>query len=80
MYTRKQLRLAAKIIRQISRNNHLTEEQVRLEMREAMDAGRYNPDSAVQARWALLPYSGDEPSLEEFILWMASQVKEMSTV
>ena len=40
-----------------------------------MDAGRSNPDPAVQAKWAGFEYSGDEPTLEEFILWMAGQVR-----
>ena len=42
-------------------------------MKEAMDARRSNPDPAVQAKWVGFKYSGDEPTLEEFILWMAGQ-------
>ena len=49
---------------------------MRRDMKEAMDAGRSNPDPAVQAKWAGFEYSGDEPTLEEFILWMAGQIKE----
>ena len=45
-------------------------------MKEAMDAGRNNPDPAVQAKWAGFEYAGDEPTLEEFILWMATKIKE----
>ena len=45
-------------------------------MKEAMDAGRSNPDPAVQAKRAGFEYSGDEPTLEEFILWMAEKIKE----
>jgi hypothetical protein len=41
-----------------------------------MDVGRYNPDPAVQTKWAGFEYAGDEPTLEEFILWMAGQIKE----
>ena len=43
-------------------------------MKEAMTAGRNDPDPAVQAKWAGLEYAGGEPTLEEFILWMASQL------
>ena len=44
-------------------------------MKEAMDAGRNNPDLAVQEKWAGFEYAGDEPTLEEFILWMAEQIR-----
>ena len=71
MYTEKELKRAANIIRQIARDNNVPEAQVRKDMKEAMDAGRNNPDLAVQARWREFHYAGDEPTLEEFILWMA---------
>ena len=70
MYTKRELKRAAGIIRQIARDNHVTEEEVRRDMKEAMD------DPAVQAKWAGFEYAGDEPTLEEFILWMAGQIKE----
>ena len=46
MYTKRELKRAAGIIRQIARDNHVTEEEV------------------------------DDPTLEEFILWMAEKIKE----
>ena len=76
MYTKRELKRAAGIIRQIARVNYVTEEEVRRDMKEAMDVGRYNPDPAVQAKWAGFEYAGDEPTLEEFILWMAGQIRE----
>ena len=76
MYTKRELKRAAEIIRQIARDNHVTEEEVRRDMKEAMDAGRNNPDLAVQAKWVGFEYAGDEPTLEEFILWMAEKIKE----
>ena len=76
MYTKRELKRAAGIIRQIARDNHVTEEEVRRDMKEAMDVGRYNPDPAVQTKWAGFEYVGDEPTLEEFILWMAEKIKE----
>ena len=71
MYTKRELKRAAEIIRQIARGHQVTEEEVRRDMKEAMDVGRSNPDPAVQAKWADFEYAGDEPTLEEFILWMA---------
>ena len=76
MYTKRELKRAAGIIRQIARENNVTEDEVRRDMKEAMDAGRSNPDPAVQAKWAGFEYAGDDPTLEEFILWMVGQIKE----
>ncbi len=72
MYTEKELKAAADIIKQIAREHHVSEEQVRLDLQEAMNAGRNNPDPAVQARWATFHYAGEEPTVEEFILWTAT--------
>ena len=44
MYTKRELKRAAGIIRQIARDNHVTEEEVRRDMQEAMDVGRSNPN------------------------------------
>ena len=30
----------------------------------------------VRVEWAGVEYAGDEPTLEEFILWMAGQIRE----
>lgn len=76
MYTKRELKRAAEIIRQIAREHQVTEEEVRRDMKKAMDVGRSNPDPAVQAKWAGFEYAGDEPTLEEFILWMAEKIKE----
>lgn len=75
MYTEKELKGATKIIEQIAREHHAPEEQVRSDMEEAMNAGRSNPDPAVQARWATFHFSGKEPTVEEFILWAAALTK-----
>ena len=76
MYTKKELKRAADIIQQIARDNHVTEEDVRRDMKEAIDAGRNNPDPAVQARWKEFQFTGEEPTVEEFILWTAEMVKK----
>ncbi len=78
MYTENELKAARNIIKQIAREHQVSEEQVRSDMTEAMNAGRSDPDPAVQARWAAFRYSGKEPTVEEFILWMADMVKYMA--
>ena len=79
MYTEKELKAATKIIRRIAREYHVPEEQVRSDMTEAMNAGRNNPDPAVQARWATFRFSGKEPTVEEFILWAAALTKGITS-
>ena len=58
MYTKRELKRAAEIIRQIAREHQVTEEEVRRDMKEAMDVGRSNPDPAVQAKWLGLSMPG----------------------
>ena len=64
----------ARIIKRIARENHVSEARVRADMKEAMDFGRSNPDPAVQQEWASFHYDGDEPTVEEFILWMSKKI------
>lgn len=75
MYTKKELKIAADIIRQIAREHHVPEAQVRADMEEAMDAARSNPDPAVQARWAAFRYTGTKPTVEEFIVWASKTAR-----
>ena len=77
MYTEKDLKIAAGIVKWIAQKEHMPEAQVRAKMREAMDAGRKSADPAVQARWAEFHFAGPEPTVEEFILWAASLVKKV---
>lgn len=75
MYTKRQLKRAAGTIRQIARENGMPEEEVRMDLRKAMQAGRHNPDPSVQGRWKEFPYAGSEPTVEEFILWLSEMVR-----
>ena len=77
MYTKRELKRAAGLIRQIARDNRVTEEEVRRDMKEAMDAGRNNPDPAVQAKWAGFEYSKDAPTLEKFIMLMTLRISQL---
>ena len=75
MYAKKELKRSADIIKRIARENNIPEERVRADMKEAMNAGRNNPNPEVQARWASFDFTGEEPTVEEFILWVASLIK-----
>lgn len=71
MYTEKNLKAAAEIIRRIARENNAPEAQVRADMEAAMSCGMNSPAPAVQAHWAGFHYAGAKPTVEEFILWVA---------
>ncbi len=77
MYTEQELKTAAGIIKKVASEHYMTEAQVRSDLEEAMNTGRNNPDPVVRARWATFHYAGAEPTLEEFILWIAAMTKEM---
>ena len=69
-------RRAAEAIRSIAKTNGIPEAQVRLEMEQAIQAGRDNPDPRVQAYWASSPFQDRMPSPEEFILWVVQQIDQ----
>ena len=73
MFTKAELEHASRIISMISKENSIPEIQVRTEMREAMDAGRKDQTPSVQAQWSTFEFAGSEPTVEEFILWVAEQ-------
>lgn len=81
MFTQRELKRVGDIIKQIARENHVSEYQVRADMQEAMESARRNTDPLAQARWKEFRYSGANPTLEEFILWVASMaVKAKATL
>ena len=76
MYTEKELKAAAEIIRRIARENEVPEAQVRADIAEAIKAGRKEQDAVIQERWGTFRYAGDNPTAEEFILWCATLARE----
>lgn len=74
MFTEKQKKAASRIIARIARDNQVSEAEVRFEMQKAMEQGMSSSDPAVKARWASFSFSGEDPTVEEFILWAVSMV------
>ena len=66
------------ILAQIAQKEHTTKDHVRQEMHKAMDLALASQDPLIQARWARVPKSGEKPTLEEFVEYMASQVYRQS--
>lgn len=72
MYTKKEKRKVENIIKEIARQNNVSEAQIRTDMQEAMNSSRNSPDPTAQAFWVTFNSTGTEPTLEEFILWTAA--------
>lgn len=68
------LKAAKDIIKQVARNNGVSEEEVRAEMKAAMMAGWNNPDPKVRELWSSIPCEGKMPTPEELIIWAAIEV------
>ncbi|WP_449290984.1 hypothetical protein [Oscillibacter ruminantium] len=49
--------------------------EVRREIANALEEGKRSSDPAVQAAWARIPHAGEEPTVEEVITYLASEVK-----
>ena len=79
MYSRIELKKAARNIKRVARQNGVSEEEVRRDMLVAMNAARSNDDPAVKARWETFRYRGPEPTLEEFLVWCSHLAREMKT-
>lgn len=65
---------ARSAIRKIAEENHISVEQVRAEMIQAMEAGMSNPDPEIQAKWKTIPCKGEKPTPEEVIIWASKRL------
>ena len=69
--TEEMLAHAQGVIAEIARKHGIPETEVRAEMMTAMRAGMRNPNPKIRKRWREIPWRGTEPTVEEFIAWMA---------
>lgn len=65
------------IIRHIAKQEGVSEQEVLDEMQKAIDAGYSNPDPAVQAYWASMPFKC-KPTPQELIVYLAGKVQNES--
>ena len=75
MITEEMLAHARIAIAEIARDHGIAESEVRAEMMAAMRAGMIDPDPEAQKQWREIPWRGEEPTVEEFIAWMALKVE-----
>ncbi len=70
-FSEAELKHAASIIALTAANNGVPESQVREEMREAIAEAMQSAYGNAQKIWKTFRYSGEEPTPEEFVLWIA---------
>lgn len=61
-------------LRKVAKVNHTSIEDVKKEIRIAIDAAMANPDPSIQALWQSMPRSGEKPTPEEFIAFIVSTI------
>ena len=67
------------ILRQVAIENNTTPEEVYSEMQIALDAAFQNPDPNVQKEWGKIPLSGNRPTPEEVIPFLAALLSVSDT-
>ena len=68
-----------KIIKQVARAHNTTPEEVYSEMQIALDDAFQNPDPNVQKEWAKVPLSGNRPTPEDVIPFLAMMLSASET-
>ena len=74
MYTKEDLRRASRAIAVMAEREGVTEEHIRAEIDEAIQVSHKSLDPRVKAQWADIEFVGSEPSVEEFVTWLAEKV------
>ena len=74
VYTVEELTRARRAITLLAKRNNVPEEQVRSDLREAINNSFRSTDPNVQAQWAVCEFAGSEPTPEEFIIWISEKV------
>ena len=67
------------IIKQVALAHNTTPEEVYSEMQIALDAAFQNPDPNVQKEWAKVPLSGNRPTPEDVIPFLAMMLSVSET-
>lgn len=65
------------IICKIAKQEGISEQEVIDEMQKAIDEGYSNPDPAIQAYWASMPFKG-KPTPQELIVYLAGKIQNES--
>ena len=74
MFSEQELKRTTRMIAELAKSHGVSESKMRLDMLEAMREAMNSQDPQAKARWASFHYDGVEPTLEEYILWVADLV------
>ena len=77
---KKNQRRASRAVRTIARQENLSLDSVRKEMKTAIAEGMSNPDPAIKEIWKEIACNGEVPEPEDVIAWVVEQVKDKLTV
>lgn len=76
MYSQEELNQVAAVLSNMAAKNGISEEQMRKEIQDTINYARSNPDPKAREMWKDAPFVEDNPSIEEFIMWIANEVKK----
>ncbi len=74
MYTKEDLCRAGNAIAVMAERDGVSVPHIRAEMEAAIRVSRSSSDPLVKAQWADSEFEGSEPTVEEFIAWLARKV------
>ena len=76
MYTKEELAHARHAIVMIAKENSVEEDQIRSELKQTLLKSLNSNDPKVKIQWEGFKFAGNEPTVEECILWLLKKVKQ----
>lgn len=60
----------------IGKGEGISSKEVEKEIQSAIDSGFDNPDVAIRAEWAKVPFKGERPTPQEVIEYLCKEMKK----
>lgn len=65
-----------KVMDNIGKGEGISSKEVEKEIQIAIHSGFDNPDAAIRAKWAKVPYIGERPTPQEVIEYLCKEMKK----
>ncbi len=65
-----------KVMNTIGRGEGISSKEVEKEIQSTIDSGFDNPDAAIRAEWAKVPFKGERPTPQEVIEYLCKEMKK----
>ena len=65
-----------KVMSTIGKRERKSSKEVEKEIQIAIDSGFDNPDAAIRAEWAKVPFKGERPTPQEVIEYLCKEMKK----